>query len=96
MKPICVPCQRFFRPKKNGYYFIEGMSVGPGRARAGIADSDQWKPYKMHVGDLWECHGCGANIVVGVAGSALAEHYQNDFDAKIERYGARQLQVNDC
>ena len=25
MKPICVPCQRFYRPKKNGFMFIEAM-----------------------------------------------------------------------
>jgi hypothetical protein len=27
MRPICVPCQRFFRPIKNGFHFIEGMPV---------------------------------------------------------------------
>ena len=24
MRPICVPCRRFYRPKKNGTYFLEG------------------------------------------------------------------------
>ena len=25
MKPICIPCRRFYRVKQNGYHFIEGM-----------------------------------------------------------------------
>lgn len=95
MKPICVPCQRFFRPKKNGFSFIEGMPVGNARAEPGTSDPDSWKPYKLWMGDLWECHGCGTNIVVGVAGSPLAEHYQTDFTSHVASFGPK-LQVNDC
>jgi hypothetical protein len=25
MKPICVRCERFMRPERNGYCFLEGM-----------------------------------------------------------------------
>lgn len=97
MKPICVPCQRFFRPKKNGYFFVEGMPIGgTHRPPPGKEAADLWKPYKLWVGDLWECLGCGANIVVGVGGGPLAEHFEFDFAAKVEKSGAGQLQVNDC
>jgi len=95
MKPICVPCQRFFRPKKNGFYFIEGMPVGPGRAAPGTSEPDKWWPYKLWVGDLWECHGCGANIVVGVAERAIAVRYMEEFPNMIKRFNPT-LQVNDC
>lgn len=95
MKPICVPCQRFFRPKKTGFYFIEGMPTKTG-AQAGTAEPESWVPYKLWVGDLWECQGCGATVVVGVGKGSLAEHFQEDFEDIVKRLGAGQLQVNDC
>ena len=97
MKPICVPCQRFFRCKKNDFPFIEGMPTGdsdeallPGTATAG-----RWKPYKLWLGDKWECEGCGAQIVVGVASQPVAEHFQSQFTKEIRNF-APELQVNDC
>ena len=95
MKPVCVPCQRFFRPKKNGFSFVEAMPIGRDRPVPGTAAPDQWKPYKLWMGDLWECHGCGATIVVGVGQSPISEHYKPSFDAAVIDMGAK-LQVNDC
>ena len=95
MKPICVPCQRFFRPKKTGFWFIEGMPIG-NEALPGTAEPEKWTPYKVWQGDQFECEGCGATIVVGVARAPLAEHYQEHFGAAILKTGADQLQVNDC
>lgn len=96
MKPICVPCQRFFRIRKNGYYFIEAMP------RAGLKDPmpgdlhpEQWEPYKLWAGDLWECEGCGAQIVSGVGQEPLVEHYMDEFQEKVRHTHADQLQVND-
>jgi len=94
MKPICVPCQRFFRVKHNGYYFIEAMPKGDSRdPLPGTVDAASWEPYKLWVGDLWACEGCGAQIVSGVASRPIAEHYQPEFADKI---CLSQLQVNDC
>ena len=96
MKPICAPCQRFFRPKKNDYPFIEGMPIGNSdEALPGTAAPDKWKPYKLWFGDRWQCEGCGATIVVGVAAAPLAEHYQPEFQSAITYYRP-ELQVNDC
>ncbi len=64
-------------------------------AVAGNAYPDHWTPYKLWFGDLWRCEGCGAEIVVGVAGRPMAEHYQPGFSELIDRYGP-ELQVNDC
>lgn len=94
LKPVCVPCQRFFRPAKNGFYFIEGMPDG--MARPGRAEPEHWHPYKVWVGDRWECPDCGASIVVGVCNSPLSEHYKEDFADTVKATGADQLQVNDC
>lgn len=96
MKPICVPCQRFFRPKRNGFHFIEGMPT-ENDALPGRREMRKWKPYKLWVGDLWECRDCKAQIVVGVPiDGPISEHYKDDFADEIHRRGATQLQVNDC
>jgi hypothetical protein len=97
MKPICVSCQRFFRPKRNDVSFIEGMPKGglgrePVRGKYG---ADDWKPYKLWAGDLWECHGCGAQIISGVALMPVSEHFKPDFGAAVESCRPM-VQVNDC
>ena len=94
MKPICVPCKRFFRPAKNGYPFGEGMPKHNG-ARPGLQEPKNWEPYKLWMGDLWRCEGCGAQIVVGVGHRPIAEHYQDGFKEQIEAHGVI-VQVNDC
>ena len=99
MKPVCVPCQRFYRMKRSGYYFIEGMPRPhlPGtRAIPGTSNPDGWTPYKVWCGDLWECQGCGAQIISGVGNGPVSEHYQDDFKEHVRKLNADQLQVNDC
>lgn len=93
MKPICVQCQRFYRPKKNGFFFIEGMPRDD--ARPGTVDAALWSPYKLWCGDLWECEGCGHELVSGVGRNPVAEHFQSDFAETAARHGVI-LQVNDC
>ena len=94
MKPICIPCQRFFRCIKNDFPFIEGMQAVDG-AVAGKSKPENWKPYKLWHGDKWQCPDCGAVIIVGVAMMPLAEHFQPRFDELCNRTGV-QLQINDC
>jgi hypothetical protein len=65
MAPICVPCQRFYRPEKNGYTFLEGMPIA--NAPPGKEYAHAWKPYKLWRGDLWKCEGCGHLTIAGVA-----------------------------
>lgn len=96
MKPVCVPCQRFFRMKRAGFYFIEGMPIGTSRPLPGTAAPEQWKPYKLWSGDRYECEGCGAVIVSGFGLSPISEHYKPDFAEQVKMTGADQLQVNDC
>lgn len=95
MNPVCVPCARFFKPKKTGFYFIEAMprhnDVAPGYAQA-----DMWAPYKLWVGDLYECEECGAQTIVGVGREPITEHYKPDFEDTAARLGAHQFHVNDC
>jgi len=96
MKPVCVKCQRFYRPKQNGTYFIEGMPNGRYESSPpGLANPDAWSPYKLWVGDIWECKGCGHELIVGVPPNPIREHYHKDFKEEVARLGAV-LQVNDC
>jgi hypothetical protein len=95
LKPICVSCQRFYRPHKNGRRFVEAMPKGgTDRAAPGTSQPERWVPYKVWIGDEWRCHGCGHLLIVGVAGWPLSEHYLPNF-ADV-RATAKYLQVNDC
>lgn len=67
-----------------------------GRPEPGTANPEQWTPYKLWSGDLWQCDGCGARIISGVGHAAIAEHYQLDFASLVEKLNASQFQVNDC
>lgn len=104
LKPICVPCRRFFRQKKSGFNFIEGMpdfftaegEDGPRSAKPGLVEPERWRPYKIWQGDLLECPNCHAQIISGFGASPWSEHYRPDFKEMIERTGASQFQVNDC
>lgn len=95
-KPVCVPCQRFFRPEKNGFYLTEGMPVGPNRPEPGTTEPEKWKPYKIWVGDKWRCHGCGTEIIVGYGASPIRIHHESDFEETRKALDADQFQVNDC
>ena len=96
LKPVCVPCHRFFRIVKTGFYFVEGMpSPGEPYPVPGTSEPHRWNPYKIWSGDKWKCEGCGAEIVSGVGMHPIAEHYQTEFQATRARLNA-EYQVNDC
>ena len=93
-KPACIKCQRFFRPKKNGYSIVEGMPKD-NDALPGTLEPDKWEPYKLWIADLWVCDGCGFELVTGWAKSPLAGHYQPHFAEAVIASGA-EVQINDC
>lgn len=97
LKPICVNCRCFYRPEKNGYMFMEGMPIDndPFMNIRGNRAPNAWQPYKLWRGDLWECPDCQHQIVVGVAQSPMAEHYELNFSQIVEAYPP-EIQVNDC
>ena len=85
LKPICVPCRKFYRPERNGVYFTEGMPSG-----------DTWTPYKVWVGDLFKCPECGHELLTGFGCRPIAEHYQDGFTDTRDRLGAAAITINDC
>lgn len=100
MKPVCIPCQRFFRMKKSGVLFVEGMpAAGTSRPKSGTTEPEKWQPYKLWSGDRWECEGCGATIMSGFGLHPVAERHHEDFPdqlARVKLHQGSMLQVNDC
>jgi len=94
MKPICVKCQRFYRIERNGTPFVENMPTSPA-VPAGTERPDLWTAYKLWLGDLWKCEGCGSQIIVGTGADPVAEHFEPDFAFMRNLHGA-EIQVNDC
>jgi len=80
------------RTKKTGFYFTEGFG-GDGRQGK---HSIGWRPYKIWIGDLWECPDCKSQIVTGVGMQRVAEHYESNFNDILDRTNAKQLLVKDC
>lgn len=98
-KPVCVKCECFYRPKKNGYAFIEGKPDNkPSHLTAeeirGLRHPSAWTPYKLWNGDLWKCPDCGHEIVVGAL-HQVSEHYYPDWDEAVTKFNP-QITVKDC
>lgn len=92
-KPACPKCLCFFKPKKNGFAWIEGMPLDG--AQRGLREPENWCPYKLWQSDLWECPDCQAQIIVGHGANPVSEHYKDNFKEQISAFGAT-LQINDC
>jgi len=95
-KPVCVACRRFYRPERNGTYFIEAKPRPGMIAPPGLEAPHHWQPYKIWMGDLWKCQGCGHEIIAGTGQHPVAEDYKEYFDEMIERTDADSIIVNDC
>lgn len=92
IKPVCVSCQRFYRPHRNGIYVSEQMPTRQ-HAPPGKAGTHYWGPYKVWMADQWRCPGCGHEIVVGSGPHPVSEHHMDGF----EDWHARvSVTVNDC
>ena len=89
MRPVCVKCRQFFSVKRNGFHFTEGMPIGE-------RWEPYWVPYKVWAGDLYECRGCGAEIVSGFGAKPISVRHEADFQKTRNALGADKLQVNDC
>jgi hypothetical protein len=88
-KPVCIPCQRFFRPLRNGVDVLESMPRQD-KAPPGIAAPELWEPYKVWHADSWMCPGCGTTIVVGFGLAPLWERHDQRPQPECS------IIVNDC
>lgn len=94
LKPICVKCERFYQPKRNGIFFEEGMPTKNG-ALPGKDEPDAWESYKLWCGDLWYCPNCDHELIVGVGHAPISEHYKPEYRQFVKERNAT-LMVKDC
>jgi hypothetical protein len=85
-KPVCVNCKLFYKIRKSGFYWVEMRPVG----------NETWTPYKLWSSDLWECKGCGAQILSGHGIQPVSAAHMTEFKDLIEKFRATQLEVKDC
>jgi hypothetical protein len=65
-----------FRPIKIGVRIEESMPAGTVMSDG---EPERWVPYKLWSADLFECPGCGAQIVAAFGERPIAEHYQPEY-----------------
>jgi hypothetical protein len=88
MKPaVCMKCNLFFKMKKGGVIWIEGKPIN------GKHDDTVWTPYKVWSSDLWECKGCGTQIVMGHGFNPISEDFKEGFQGWVDQSN---FQVDDC
>jgi hypothetical protein len=91
-KPVCVKCQLFFRPYRNGEWVLEQKPVANG-AKPGREEPDKWVPYKLWHVDRWKCRGCDTEIIVGFAPHPSWQDFHSPTPPKTPEM---QHIVNDC
>jgi hypothetical protein len=87
-KPVCVKCQRFYKPHKTGRWVLEGKPTN--EAKPGLEDAHLWVPYKVWQADLYKCGGCQHEIVVGFGFNPVWQ----DYKGLLPQY--EYIKVNDC
>ena len=92
-KPACLKCQRFYRPKKNGFFWLEAAPIDPDRAVPGTEHPEQWRPYKIWNSDLWECEGCGHQLISGHGYNPVAIQHEPKFADWLQEVKGT---INDC
>lgn len=92
MKPVCVHCKQFYKPKHTGIWVLEQMPTHIG-IKPGVAEG--WKPYNLWRADLYECAGCSNQLITGFAHQPITRHFQPNFQEVLTRVGDYYL-VNDC
>ena len=101
LKPICVKCHMFYKPKKNGFYFLEGKPIHKpdgSKVEPGQQEPWYWIPYKLWSGDIYECAGCNSQIIYGIGMNPITQDYKENFreDVKALSTWDPPYQVNDC
>jgi hypothetical protein len=88
-KPVCVQCQTFYRPDKNGVWILEQKPIKPG-AKPGLLEPELWIPYKAWQADRWKCNGCGHQLITGFGLNPMWQDFHSKEPPKTS------YTVNDC
>lgn len=110
-KPVCVKCECFYRPHKNGYSFIEGKPKGtysPIPTADGKVELVRDRPEDirgLRAPDAWEPYKLWngdlwkcpdcGHEIVVGCLNQVSEHYKPDWDEMIIQFDP-QITVKDC
>jgi hypothetical protein len=73
--------------------WVESMPIEDG-ALPGTADPQSWQPYKIWHSDLFECEGCGHQLITGHGREPISEHYKKKEFAHCLQFVSGT--INDC
>lgn len=91
-KPACPKCQRFYRPAKNGIRVLEAMPHHNDALPGNLAP-ESWAPYKIWHADLWQCPGCGHQLISGWGNHPESERHYPEFHHYLPNID---FTINDC
>jgi len=74
IRPVCIKCQKEYKVKKSGV-ITELMTTFGGKPAS----------FELYDSDLWECPGCGHQIIGGFGQKALAQHFEEDYQEVLKR-----------
>lgn len=96
MRPICAKCRAFMRPKRNGVYWTETLTEKRQTVKPSeFFKPENFKPYKVWAGDLWNCLGCETEIIIGVPSRPIVEHFEANFAEIQKELGADEIEIHD-
>jgi hypothetical protein len=88
MRPICVKCKTYYRCKRNDFPFEVAW---------------EGRPFSLHLGDLWECPRCGAEIIIGVGKAPIATRHDANwlklrvsYEVQAQEFHESTVLVSDC
>ncbi len=70
-RPVCPKCECELHPQENG---------------VGVLDMAGDREYEVYDADLWQCPGCGLQVVGGFGNRAISAHYMETFQKVIQSY----------
>jgi len=74
LRVCCSACRVSYRPLKNDIVVLETI------------DKDMKQPYRLWRADLVACPICNHRLITGFGANHFAEHYEIDFNKKLERH----------
>lgn len=77
-RPVCAACQLEMRPERIG---------------VGLLDMAAFGPYHLWDADLYECPGCGHQIVAGFGDNPISRHFEDDFTRMMGIYNENSIVI---
>lgn len=94
MMIVCLKCEKFFHPYKNGVIVEEGMPI-----TNRTTGEEKWVSYKLWRADEVVCRSCDTHIVAGFAHHPFMEHYMEHYapyKAQLEEANKLRAFIKDC